>query len=163
MNIKKIILIVALGAVGLGSLVWLYSWLSRPLPGVAVEDLGRNHVAVGTAVQYNSNPPTSGPHYAEWTRAGIYDEPIADGYLLHALEHGYVIFHYQDEALKDELVKLVEELNGQKLIVVARPDLDTPLVLTAWGRIMPLDGIDEAQIRDFVGVFRNAGPEQTLE
>ena len=74
-----------------------------------------------------------------------------------------MIFHYQDEALKDELVKLVEELNGQKLIVVARPDLDTPLVLTAWGRIMPLDGIDEAQIRDFVGVFRNAGPEQTLE
>lgn len=66
----------------------------KPLPGQAVADLGREHVADGTKVQYNSNPPTSGSHFADWTRAGVYEQPISDGHLIHALEHGYIIISY---------------------------------------------------------------------
>jgi hypothetical protein len=57
-------------------------------------DLGRNHVDVGTQVKYNSNPPTSGSHYVEWTKAGVYDKAIDDGHLVHSLEHGYIIISY---------------------------------------------------------------------
>uniref|UniRef100_A0A832E0N6 DUF3105 domain-containing protein n=1 Tax=candidate division WWE3 bacterium TaxID=2053526 RepID=A0A832E0N6_UNCKA len=151
-----------------------YQWLSRPLPGEAVADLGRAHIAVGTAREYNSNPPTSGPHYAEWTRAGIYDQPIEDGYLIHSLEHGYVIMSYRCEQLtgggeqvckefQDKLGALAEDLGIKKLIVVPRPTLDVPLALTAWTRLLKLEAVDEPQIRSFVHTFRNAGPEQTVE
>ncbi len=73
---------------------YIVSKLSQPLPGTAVPELGRKHVDDGTKVEYNSNPPTSGDHFAEWTKAGIYKAPISDGHLLHALEHGYIIVSY---------------------------------------------------------------------
>lgn len=73
---------------------WVWAQVSKPLLGEAVEDLGRQHVPDGTLVEYNSNPPTSGNHYADWTRAGVYTNPISDGHLVHSLEHGYVILSY---------------------------------------------------------------------
>lgn len=86
-----IVVIVAIAGVGVW---WLIKETVKPLPGQAVADLGREHVSDGTKVQYNSNPPTSGSHYADWTRAGVYEQPISDGHLIHALEHGYVIVSY---------------------------------------------------------------------
>ena len=67
---------------------------TKPKPGTKLEDLGRTHVPIGTVVEYNSNPPTSGNHYEEWVRAGIYDRPQDDRHLVHSLEHGYVIISY---------------------------------------------------------------------
>lgn len=64
------------------------------IPGELINDLGRDHVPDGTQVNYNSNPPTSGPHFEEWVKAGIYDKPVTDGHLVHSLEHGYVILSY---------------------------------------------------------------------
>lgn len=57
-------------------------------------DQGRNHIPDGTAEEYNSDPPTSGPHYAEWEKPGIYDRVLADGRLIHSLEHGYIVISY---------------------------------------------------------------------
>src|SRR3989344_5669458 len=86
-----IVLIILLGV----SLGWLFTASSKPLPGQKIDDLGREHVPVGKEMTFNSNPPTSGSHYAEWTRAGVYDQPKEDGYLIHSLEHGYIIMHYK--------------------------------------------------------------------
>jgi len=72
-------------------------YFSRPLPGQLVSDLGQEHVAVGSDVEYNSNPPTSGPHYETPADPGKYDLPVEDGYLVHSLEHGYVIISYNCE------------------------------------------------------------------
>ena len=47
-----------------------------------------------TAEEYNSNPPTSGPHYAQWEKPGIYNRVLEDGKLVHSLEHGYIIISY---------------------------------------------------------------------
>lgn len=162
-KIGKTIFWLAIAAVIGGFLVWAYLQLSKPLPGEAVADMGREHVPAGTAVEYNSNPPTSGPHYADWTRPGIYDEPVEDGYLIHSLEHGYVIISYRDKGLKEELTALAEDLGLNKLIVISRPTLDGPLALTAWGRILKLETLDLEKINEFASVFHNAGPEQTVE
>lgn len=83
---------------GLG-LWWLVqiSSSSKPIPGKEVADLGRDHVSVGTKATYNSNPPTSGDHYEDWIKKGIYTEPVEDGYLIHSLEHGYVVISYNCE------------------------------------------------------------------
>lgn len=78
---------------------WIWGELSKPIPGQKVQDLGQEHVPDGTKVEYNSNPPTSGSHYADWTRAGVYDKSISDGHLIHSLEHGYVVVSYNCEKL----------------------------------------------------------------
>lgn len=84
-------------AVLVGFLVWLFVASSKPLPGQKQADLGRGHVDIGTKVDYNSNPPTSGKHYGEWIRSGVYSEPKDDRNLIHSLEHGYVIMSYNCE------------------------------------------------------------------
>lgn len=78
----------------IGFLAWLFIESSKPLPGEKIADLGRGHVPIGEKVDYNSNPPTSGKHYQDWIRSGIYTEPKDDRYLVHSLEHGYIIISY---------------------------------------------------------------------
>ncbi len=78
-------------------LAWLFIESSKPLPGTKINDLGRGHIPVGEKVDYNSNPPTSGKHYEDWVRSGIYNEPKDDRNLVHSLEHGYVILSYNCE------------------------------------------------------------------
>lgn len=91
---KKLILI-TVAIVGLvGLLVWAYIASSQPLPGLADLQPGREHRPETTDLKYNSNPPTSGDHFANWTKKGVYDLPRADGNLVHSLEHGYVIIWY---------------------------------------------------------------------
>ncbi len=92
MNEKRlIILVIVLSAAILG--FWVYNE-SKPKPGAQFEDEGREHVAIGTQVAYKTNPPTSGNHYAEWTKWGVYQTPRDDRNLLHSLEHGYIIMNY---------------------------------------------------------------------
>lgn len=89
---KKIIAgILLITLIGLG--VWFYLE-ARPKPGELTKDLGREHVPIGTPVEYATNPPTSGPHYEDWTRWGVYDKVLDDRNLVHSLEHGYVIISY---------------------------------------------------------------------
>ncbi len=92
---EKLIFIIIglLMVVGVG--IWIYLE-SKPAPvyGQLVADLGRGHVPIGTPMFYNSNPPTSGPHYEVWTTANIYDNPLDDRNLVHSLEHGYIIMSY---------------------------------------------------------------------
>jgi hypothetical protein len=73
---------------------WLYKAVTKPLPGELVSDLGRDHVTDVFGVKYGSNPPSSGPHFPIWAKPGVYDRLISDGYLIHSMEHGYVIIWY---------------------------------------------------------------------
>lgn len=153
---------------------WVWKEVTRPAPtvlGESVEDLGREHVPDGTVVEYNSNPPTSGSHYGEWTRAGVYDKPVSDGNLVHSLEHGYVILSYncvdkESQECKDlvsRLTSVYEKKGKRKLIVIPRPNLDSKIALTAWGRIYKSNDFNEQGIIDFIDLFRDKGPEKTAE
>lgn len=90
---------------------------SRPLIGEKFADLGQEHVQVGSPlIQYNSNPPTSGPHYAQTAPRGAHDEEIEDRYLIHNLEHGEVWISYNCNANKSSsgLVKAVYAHEGEE-------------------------------------------------
>lgn len=80
------------------SLGWLFMQSVSPdessLPGEKITDLGRTHVNDISDVAYNSNPSTSGNHFPIWAKRGLYDRVISDGYLIHSLEHGYVVLSY---------------------------------------------------------------------
>ncbi len=183
-NILKWIAIAAIGAVALFVGWFIYSESTKstttqttgtPKTAQKIEDLGRTHVKIGEKVKYNSNPPTSGPHYADWKRPDIYAEPQQDEYLVHSLEHGYVIMSYNCDAkpkdgskvdcntLKKQLGDLFKEKGAQKLIVVPRPSLDVPLALTAWNYVDKMDKFDKNRIVSFIDALREKGPEKTME
>ncbi len=81
--------------------------LTETLSGEAISDLGRDHVTDIAGVVYNSNPPTSGPHFPIWAKKGVYDRLISDGYLIHSLEHGYVVIYYGCSKLVPSAYQLV--------------------------------------------------------
>lgn len=91
MSKKIIIMGVAVLLIG-AFLWWLFTASSKSLPGQKMNDLGRKHV---TSVQNSEGDlATSGDHYAEWTKAGVYEKSPDDGNLIHSLEHGYVILSH---------------------------------------------------------------------
>src|SRR5260221_14245348 len=64
-------------------------------PGIQTfPDEGHTHVPVGTVIQYNTDPPTSGDHYPFPQQGGYYQNPILAGFLVHSMEHGGVIVYY---------------------------------------------------------------------
>ena len=88
----SVVILVALGFL-------IYKKLSIPLPGQEVKDDGRTHVTDIYGVEYSSNPPSSGPHFAVWAKPGVYDRLISDGYFIHSMEHGYVVIWYDCDKL----------------------------------------------------------------
>lgn len=105
---------IGLGIAALGAFfAWIFIESSKLQLGQKVSDLGREHIPVGEKVEYNSNPPTSGSHFADWIRSGVYETPKEDGYLVHSLEHGYVVMSYncEKELTIDPLRR--EASNGQ--------------------------------------------------
>lgn len=101
---KKLILPLAAGIL----LIAFLKWLLNPAAtvGEAFPIQGRDHIKVGAGhPPYNSNPPTSGPHYEEPVAAGVYSTEYADENLIHSLEHGYVIVSYNCD-VKEVGIKL---------------------------------------------------------
>ncbi len=91
--IMAIVVLVSVAIIGL--LVYsIVKESTKPLPGVAFKELGRDHVQDISSIKYNSNPPTSGPHFSIWAKRGVYDKVISDGHLVHSLEHGYIVLSY---------------------------------------------------------------------
>jgi hypothetical protein len=131
----------------------------------AIPIQGRDHIQRGTPHDpYNSNPPTSGPHYADKTnmlqvQAGFYDESNAplDEDLIHSEEHGYVIIWYNCakapnvscDALKQGIKELRDQLGDTKLIALPRANLDTMLAMTSWGKLQKFDAFDTDQMSSF--------------
>lgn len=132
-----------------------------PFAGKEMTSEGANHVPEGTGIEYNSNPPHSGPHYAKTAHAGIYDEAPEDGYLVHSLEHGAVILWHKENLPKEDVEKLKEIFKKMpgKTIMTPRKGMDIPVALTSWTRILKLEEIDEKQMLNFYEANYNRGPE----
>jgi hypothetical protein len=157
-----------------GFLVWRSV---RPAAGEAVPIMANaaEHVPDGADPgPFNTDPPTSGRHYGQPMEAGFYavgdpetQTAYPEGYLLHSLEHGYVIFWYNcDEleepdcsVLKDQIKTVMEDMGSTKLIGFPRASIEYPLVMTSWGQMQPFETFDETLARKFVSANRNRAPE----
>lgn len=133
------------------------------VPGTAIPDQGRPHVALGTPFAYNSNPPTSGPHYqapAEW---GVYEQGIPDQVLIHNLEHGGIWISYRPGVASStvEALSAIAREFGRKVVMAPRAANDTDIALAAWGRLdtFSVGEFSEDRVRAFVRAWRNKGPE----
>ena len=84
-------------------------------------------------VDYNSFPPSSGPHYQQPAPWGIYEDPIKQTILVHNLEHGGIVIQYGDvseDTLKDIQAFYQDDPYG--LVVSPYPRLGKKIALTAW-------------------------------
>ncbi|HEY9860676.1 MAG TPA: DUF3105 domain-containing protein [Candidatus Obscuribacterales bacterium] len=135
------------------------------LPGTALPKLGQDHVPETERVKYNSNPPTSGPHYAIWAQWGIHAKAPLDERLVHNLEHGGVIISYKPDQIQgqelEQIKAQVRELSktNPRIILTPRQNMDTAIALTAWGYLQKLDRYDPATVEAFYNAHVARGPE----
>lgn len=165
-----------IGGIGLATLilliggVWFLSAqgtkesekLSKPLLGKEIPILESPHVTGTDHEAYNSDPPTSGPMWSGTAGPGIKNEQVADELLVHSMEHGAVVVHYQADLPESDIEKITNiftEASGKK-IMVPRKNLDVPITLTSWGRLLKLETIDAEQIKEFLETNSDRAPEK---
>lgn len=126
---------------------------------------GATHVLEGTSVTYQSNPPTSGSHWANPLRDGVYDQEKPDEAVVHSLEHGRVWISYQP-SLPQSAVDQLESIASKqaRVILTPRTSNETAIALAVWQRLDTFqlleDGqVDEQRILDFIERYRDTGPE----
>jgi len=165
---KRVFLFGLIGMVLLGSLVAAGIVMTRGVPtgGFAIVGqefpiVGREHVPEGTTVtRYNSNPPSSGPHWPTPAAWGVYGSPLPDEQLVHNLEHGGIWISYKDV---DEATRLaLERLAGkypQAVILTPRRQNDSKIAVVSWGRILKIDAFDEQRVVAFIAANVNKSPE----
>ena len=132
-------------------------------------DLGQKHINQGDQhAAYNSDLPSSGPHYSPAAPWGIKTTELPDETLVHNLEHGGIEIAYKpdmSQAQVEALNKLVAALpasskfNEIKAILVPRVTNTRPIELAAWSYTLNLDTVDSAKITEFYNGHLDKGPE----
>jgi len=145
---------------------------ATPALGYVQPNMGAQHVAVGTKVTYTYCAPASGNHFNAPGTAGpiparVYgpnDQVLPQGWI-HNLEHGAIVILYRGDspgATADgqaQLRQLYDNFpnspvcnipKGQLAPVIARFDqMSSPFQAIVWGRVLPLDTLDQAKILAF--------------
>ncbi len=171
-RVRKII-IAAVIAAAIGGLIYVGIAVSRRsvknAPGESYDNQGQEHVPLDREFVYNSNPPTSGPHYGSPANWGVYDYEVNDKLFIHNMEHGGVWISYKpsvDAHVVEHLKSIVQEFGGSKLVMAPRQANDSDVAVAAWTRLLKInlvggDITDEQlnQIRAFYKGYKNRGPE----
>lgn len=131
---------------------------------------GRDHVNSESELEYDTTPPTSGPHFDNWAVAGFYEETRPTGELVHSLEHGFVVVYYDPDEMSDEagesLQKFTDAHTGdwQSVIAVPNPNSDpqATYVLTAWRTRLLMDDYDAEAVHAFLSEYLGRGPENPV-
>lgn len=110
-------------------------------------------------------PPTSGNHFAQQSSYGFLGGPVTPEAAVHNMEHGAVVLWYQpDNAdLAGKVNQLVRSLGQQCIVAGSFSDQSFEITATVWGRALPLDSYNEADLRAFISQYRGEeGPEAGL-
>lgn len=148
------LLILSLLALG-----FLNSWQNRP---VEIEGLEQSIPEQGhlETVSYPVTvlPLAGGIHDPSWQNCGIYDSPIAAEFTLHSLEHGAVWIAYHPELPSEQINQLREITRaGSHRILAPYPNLQSPIVLTAWGYQLQVLDANDSRLRDFIHNYEKRG------
>lgn len=127
-----------------------------------LEDEGREHLPQVNDIydEYQSNPPTSGPHSALTAEWGFYDIPVAIELLVHNLEHGDIVIHYKN--LAEEEARRLEafvESYPESIIAVPNDSIDVPIALTSWAHLQTCPRLSIPAIQAFIDARCGQGPE----
>ena len=135
------------------------------------------HVPVGTMIQWDSNPPSSGPHFPIWAAFQAYASPVPRGYYVHDLEHGAVVLLYScsqpdgcpdvvaglqaasDAIADDPLCAAAMQSVRVRTVITPDPLLDVPVAAAAWGWIYRAQCVDLPTLKQFAVAHYGQGPE----
>ena len=118
---------------------------------------GHQHVT-GT-VRYDRTPPAGGNHNAVWLNCGVYAQPVPNENAVHDLEHGAVWITYRPNLPTAEIQLLQQFVEShydgtqRYLTLSPYPGLPAPVVATAWGAQIHLNGPSDARLAAFVAHF----------
>lgn len=163
--------IVGMGAIGaaISGLVWaIIANKSAPLGedfSRAIPYEGATHITEGEKVTYRSNPPTSGSHWPDPLRDGIYEEEKPDEAVVHSMEHGRVWISYRPD-ISDEIKERLRAIAKReaRVVLTSRAANTTDIALVAWNRLDTFDlnangSFDENRVKDFIRRYHDKGPE----
>ena len=118
---------------------------------------------VAEPVQYEQTPAVGGDHAGAWLNCGVYTEPVQTENVVHSLEHGAVWVAYNpDDVAGDELEALQDAVPDTYSVLAPYPDLQAPVVVSAWGEQVELDGVEDERLQQFVDKFWQAGSAPEL-
>lgn len=139
------------------------------------EVLASPHVDDGTVIAYNSNPPSSGPHYGAWANFQEFTRPLDEGFLVHSLEHGAVALLHKCDPAAADCAPIIEALRKVRdaiptdpscsgglrvrVIIAPFPKLDTPVGAAAWGFTYKGDCVDAPTLTQFINDNYAKAPE----
>ncbi len=118
----------------------------------------------GATAEYDTNPPTSGPSWAEGAPWGVQPEQQPNEAVVRNLRNGAIVFNYAlaDESAVADLRAFVEGLDGYPDCYVMQPHSAVPegaVSLAAWGWMSTAAPGDVDAMRSFVDSHRANGPD----
>jgi hypothetical protein len=138
-------------------------------------DEGFTHVSCTSNVDYQTEPPSSGNHYACWAAYQTYSAPIPWGNLVHSLEHGAIVIVYNCPDGCDADVANIQAfieglpldsdcaptLGKNRIILMPDPDpnLGVRFAASAWDWTLRADCFDPAAFRQFFDDHYDHGRE----
>jgi hypothetical protein len=134
--------------------------------------LPANHVTTCSPLSYNSNPPTSGPHYQIWAAYQTYTTPVPRGFYVHDMEHGAVVILYNCPSGCDaDLAQLAAWLDARpadpncsppvksRIVVTPDPLIPTRFAAATWGWALTSECFDLAALGPFMDAHYAMSPE----
>jgi hypothetical protein len=128
---------------------------------VILPDMGAGHQEGD--LHDDDEVPAGGVHNSAWQNCGIYDEPVREENVVHSLEHGAVWLAYQPDLPADQvetlrqLVRSERTRQGEPLVVLApKPQLESPIVATAWRVQLELDSAGDKRLAAFVDEYQRS-------
>ena len=137
---------------------------AKALPGVhSIRDPS------GTSPTWNTDPPTSGPHYGIPAIFGRYEDQLEPARVVHNLEHGGIFILYGDKVPDSTVEQLIGFYDGHKTGTIMAPfnHLGGKFALGAWVVDDKLDNaflakcttFDENAVSSFFDMLQFRGPE----
>lgn len=147
--------------------------VTPPPPGFVQQDMGKQHIPLGSRVNYTNCPPASGKHYQSPggpIDGGLHgpDEATVPQGWIHNLEHGAIVLLYScpegngpgcDDAGQAALGALLAKWPaspvcqipaGNLTPVIARfDDMPYPYAALVWDVVLPMQALDENLIFEF--------------
>lgn len=128
----------------------------------------------GTSKKWNTDPPTSGPHYQTPAIWGAYTTPLNKAQVVHNLEHGGIFIQYGPDVPQSTVDQLKtfydDHLNGTLLAPL--PQLGSKIALGVWtttsatssnsgtAYLAKCSSFDDAAYAAFFKAYQFQGPER---
>lgn len=109
---------------------------------------------VTTAVTYPQSPPAGGEHAPIWLNCGVYDKPVPSENAVHSMEHGAVWVTYRPDLPAAQVEQLRKAIPDTYAVLSPFSGLQAPVVASAWGRQLTLNGVDDPRLGAFIRAYR---------